>query len=158
METSKTAREPMKTGGTTEHDDKDTAKLSSYGTASTPAKQGNQGTSEGGVSKVRDGLSDVVGESGLRAGIERGEQVVDQVKQTVADAYDKTSKGLNEGYKRAVDYGRAHPDRMSLLIFGAGLGAGLLLAGRFGTRNNRTRRIVTPVMGALSEIAAELFR
>jgi hypothetical protein len=158
METSKTAREPMKTGGTTEHDDKDTAKISSYGTASTPAKQGNQGTSDRGASKAPDELSDVVSESGLRAGIERGEQVVEQVKQTVADAYDKTSKGLNEGYKRAVDYGRAHPDRMSLLIFGAGVGAGLLLAGRFGTRNNRTRRIVTPVMGALSEIAAELFR
>ena len=157
METTKTARDPMKTGGTTEQDGKDAAKLSGYGAASTPAKQGSQGTSEGGASKVSDRLSDVVNESGLRAGIERGEQVVDQVKQTVADAYDKTSKGLNEGYKRAVDYGRAHPDRMSLLIFGAGLGAGLLLAGRFGTRN-RTRRIVTPVMDALSEIAAELFR
>ena len=67
------------------------------------------------------------------------------------------AKSLNEGYARAIDYGRANPGKTSLIIFGAGLGVGLLLANSAGSRS-RKGRIVTPVMNALTDIATQLFR
>ncbi len=85
--------------------------------------------------------------------------VVDQAKQVATDAYNRASKGLNEGYTQAVDYGRENPGTTMLIAFGAGIGVGILLAGGFGSsRDTRTSRIVPPVMNALSEIVTEVFR
>jgi hypothetical protein len=56
-----------------------------------------------------------------------------------------------------MDYSREHPGRSTLVAFGVGVGLGLLIAGSF-TARSRARRIVPPVMNALSEIASELFR
>lgn len=131
METTKSAQESGKTSG--------------YGTATTPKK------TEGSASQSEIG-------SGLSAQIERGEKIVNEVKETVTDAYDRTSKSLNEGYTRAVDYGRENPGKMFLITFGAGLGIGLLLANSGGGSRTRRGRIVTPVMNALTDIASELFR
>lgn len=128
METTKNASESGKTG---------------YGTATTPKKSESKDQSE-------------TASSGLSAQIERGEKVVNEVKEKVTDAYDRTSKSLNEGYTRAVDYGRENPGKTSLIIFGAGLGIGLLLAN--GSGRSRKGRIVTPVMNALTDIASQLFR
>jgi ElaB/YqjD/DUF883 family membrane-anchored ribosome-binding protein len=96
------------------------------------------------------------GESNLANG---ATEVVDQAKQAFTDVYNRASKGLNESYTQAVDYGRENPGKTTLIAFGAGIGIGLLLAGSLNTsRNSRTGRIVPPVMNALTEIAREVFR
>src|ERR1051325_8293341 len=55
-------------------------------------------------------------------------QVIDQAKQAVTDAYNRTSQTLNETYSQAMDYGRQHPGQLTLIAFGAGIGIGLLLS------------------------------
>jgi ElaB/YqjD/DUF883 family membrane-anchored ribosome-binding protein len=128
----------------------ESGKTSTYGTATTPKRTDEPST---------------------RAALNAGEKIVDEVKdkvtdaydrtrETVTDAYDRTAKSLNEGYGRAVDYGRANPGKTSLIIFGAGLGVGLLLANGLSNGGGRSRRgrIITPVMNALTDISRELFR
>lgn len=88
---------------------------------------------------------------------ERGAEFADKAKQTVTEAYDKTSRTLNEGYGQAVDYGRENPGKTVLIAFGVGLGMGVLLSNSMSPRS-RAGRIVPPVMNALSDIAAQLFR
>jgi ElaB/YqjD/DUF883 family membrane-anchored ribosome-binding protein len=96
------------------------------------------------------------GESNFASG---ATEVVDQAKQAVTDVYNRASKGLNESYTQAIDYGRENPGKTTLIAFGAGIGIGLLLAGSMSSsRNSRTGRIVPPVMNALTEIAREVFR
>ena len=88
---------------------------------------------------------------------ERGAEVVDKAKQTVTDAYKRTSQTLNEGYEQAVDYGRENPGQTALVMFGVGIGVGIWLANSMSSRS-RASRIVPPVMNALSDIAMQLFR
>ena len=88
---------------------------------------------------------------------ERGAEFADKAKQTVTEAYDKTSQTLNEGYGQAVGYGRENPGKTVLIAFGVGLGIGVLLTNTMSPRS-RAGRIVPPVMNALSDIAAQLFR
>ena len=88
---------------------------------------------------------------------ERGAEFADKAKQTVTEAYDKTSRTLNEGYGQAIDYGRDNPGKTVLIAFGVGLGVGVLLSNSLSPRS-RAGRIVPPVMNALSDIAAQLFR
>jgi hypothetical protein len=80
-----------------------------------------------------------------------------QAKDTFNQAYQRASHGMSEGWDHAMDYSRSHPAQATLIAFGAGIGIGLLLAGNLHSRN-RTRRLVPPVMNALSEIAREIFR
>lgn len=80
-----------------------------------------------------------------------------RARQSVSDTYHRASHGLNETWEQAMDYSRENPGRSTLIAFGVGVGVGLLMANGFATRS-RTRRIVPPVMNALSEIATELFR
>jgi hypothetical protein len=66
---------------------------------------------------------------------------------------------MNDTYEQALDYTRENPGKAALVMFGVGIGVGLLLANSTNlTGRSRTRRIVPPVMNALSDIAAELFR
>lgn len=86
-------------------------------------------------------------------------EIVGQAKDVASDVYNRASKSLNQGVNQAVDYSREHPGQATLIAFGAGLGVGLLLANTLmSPSRSRTSRIVPPVMNAISEIAAEIFR
>jgi ElaB/YqjD/DUF883 family membrane-anchored ribosome-binding protein len=88
----------------------------------------------------------------------RSSEVMDQTKQAVTQAYDKTAETLTQTYSQAMDYGREHPGKLTLIAFGAGIGIGLLLAGGFSGGRSRTSRIAEPAVDALSRIALEFFR
>lgn len=88
---------------------------------------------------------------------ERGTEMADKAKQTISNAYEKTSRNLNEGYRQAMDYGREHPAQTALICFGIGVGVGLWLSNSISPRS-RTSRIIPPVMNALSDITAAIFR
>jgi len=89
---------------------------------------------------------------------ERGAEVIDQAKRKAGEVYDQANKSLNEQYGKAMDYGRENPGKMTLIAFGVGVGVGLVLAGSYAPAHSRRRRMVDPVMNALTSIAHELFR
>jgi ElaB/YqjD/DUF883 family membrane-anchored ribosome-binding protein len=92
---------------------------------------------------------------------EKAKEVIEGTKQKLTQAYDRTTTNINQKYGKAVDYGKEHPGRTSLLVFGAGIGTGLLLSRQLLHRHpapSRTSRIVPPVLNALSQITAQLFR
>ncbi len=100
----------------------------------------------------------------VERGAQRGSEIADQAREQFGEAYDRASevydrasRGVTESWDQAVDYGRKNPGTATLIAFGAGVGFGLLIANGMNTRS-RSQRIVPPVMNALSEIAAELFR
>jgi ElaB/YqjD/DUF883 family membrane-anchored ribosome-binding protein len=100
-----------------------------------------------------------MGQSAQRAK-ERVSDVADQARETINQAYTRASRGMNETWDQAMDYSKDHPATATLIAFGAGVGVGLFLAGSLGgfQSRSRTRRIVPPVMNAISEIAREFFR
>jgi ElaB/YqjD/DUF883 family membrane-anchored ribosome-binding protein len=85
-----------------------------------------------------------------------------QARDTINQAYSRASRSMNDTWGHAMDYSKDHPATATLVAFGAGLGIGLLLAGSLGgyqsSYGRRTRRIVPPVMDALSLITREYFR
>jgi len=86
-------------------------------------------------------------------------EYVDQAKQAISDAYDKTNRTVQKTYKQAVDYSKDNPMKTMLVVFGAGIGAGLLLAGSTRTSpRDRTSRIVPSVANALADVVTEIFR
>jgi hypothetical protein len=86
-------------------------------------------------------------------------EIVDQAKQAVTDAYGTASKSVQQGYKQAVDYGRDNPMKTMLMVFGAGVGAGLLIANSTkGTPRDRTSRIVPTVANAVADVVTQIFR
>jgi len=89
---------------------------------------------------------------------DRGAERIDQAKKKVSQAYDQASRSLNEQYEKAIGYGRENPGKTTLIAFGVGVGVGLLVASNFSPPNSRRRRMVEPVIDALSTIASELFR
>lgn len=106
--------------------------------------------------------------------VETAGKIAEKAKSAATQAYDEASKGLNrtyeqakeysreatEGlnrtYEQAKEYGRQKPVNAALIVFGAGVGVGLLCASALRTRGGN-RRFVRPVLNALSEIAAEIF-
>lgn len=85
--------------------------------------------------------------------------IVDQAKNTVSEAYQQASRSVNETLGQAKEYSRENPGTATLVAFGVGVGVGVLLAsGMLNSGRSRSQRLVPPVMSALSEIAAELFR
>src|SRR5262245_8409057 len=89
---------------------------------------------------------------------ERGAEVIDQAKRKAGQVYEQANKSLNEQYGKAMEYGREHPGKMTLIAFGVGVGVGLVLAGTYAAPHGRRRRMVDPVMNALTSIAHEMFR
>jgi ElaB/YqjD/DUF883 family membrane-anchored ribosome-binding protein len=89
---------------------------------------------------------------------ERGAEALNQAKRKAGQVYDQANKSLNEQYGKAMEYGRENPGKMTLIAFGVGVGVGLAVAGSYPTTQSRRRRMVGPVMDALSSIANELFR
>ena len=132
-------------------------------TAGQTAPTSNTGTSNTGFANTPStGQTSPTAASAQRARDEfsnRSSEVIDQTKQAVTQAYDKTAETLSQTYSQAMDYGRENPGKLTLIAFGAGIGIGLLLAGSFsGGRSNRTSRIAEPAIDALSRIAIEFFR
>lgn len=94
------------------------------------------------------------GVSGESSTMGRG---VGEMRRGAGESYGRAGQGLNETWGQVMDYSREHPGKSTLIAFGVGVGVGLLMGGGF-TARSRARRIVPPVMNALSEIASELFR
>jgi ElaB protein len=88
---------------------------------------------------------------------DRAGEVMDQTRQAVTNAYEKTSETLSNTYDQAVTYGRENPGTFALIAFGAGIGIGVLLASGLGGRS-RMSRIAEPIVGALSQVAIEFLR
>jgi ElaB/YqjD/DUF883 family membrane-anchored ribosome-binding protein len=106
---------------------------------------------------TKEGTHEQARETSRGAGAEiadQTKQAVDQTKEVLSEAYDKTSQTLNATYGQAMEYGREHPGQLTLIAFGAGIGIGLLLATTFSSRS----RIMPPVVDALTGIATEIFR
>jgi ElaB/YqjD/DUF883 family membrane-anchored ribosome-binding protein len=106
---------------------------------------------------TKEGTYEQAKETSRGAGAEiadQTKQAVDQTKEVLSEAYDKTSQTLNATYGQAMEYGREHPGQLTLIAFGAGIGIGLLLATTFSSRS----RIMPPVVDALTGIATEIFR
>jgi ElaB/YqjD/DUF883 family membrane-anchored ribosome-binding protein len=91
---------------------------------------------------------------------ERVSEMADQARDTINQAYTRASRGMNETWGQAMDYSKDHPATATLIAFGAGIGVGLFIAGSLGgfQSRSRTRRMVPPVMNAISEITREFFR
>jgi hypothetical protein len=63
--------------------------------------------------------------------------MISRAKETVEDAYGRSSEKLTEAYRRGVEYSQSNPGKTACMVFGAGVGLGLLLAGL--RRNGRDR-------------------
>ncbi|GEM_PF-1472104 len=134
------------------------------GTANSPANQKEHNPSVGGEQKDKQfGNTEQNKQSysstiaNAASNVLPSNETINQAKQTVTDAYNRASHGVSDTYNQAIDYGRHNPGTMTLIAFGAGIGVGLLLSNSFSS-NNRTDRIMPPVMNALSAIATEIFR
>lgn len=89
-----------------------------------------------------------------------GRQTVGHARDTINQAYNRASQGMNDTWEHAMDYSKEHPAAATLLAFGAGIGLGLVIGGGLGgfqSRRWRTRRIVPPVLDALSLLSREFF-
>lgn len=83
----------------------------------------------------------------------------DETPSTVRDAYEKTSKAVQAGYNRTIEYGNEHPQRFGLLTFAAGVGAGVMIATMgLVSRHTRTERIASPLIDGIAEVARALIR
>jgi len=121
--------------------------------ASAPAAHGASDSGRTVTDKVRDEAY------AARERVEdQGAERIDQAKKKVSQVYDQASRSLNEQYEKAMGYGRENPGKTTLIAFGVGVGVGLLVASSFSPPHSRRRRMVEPVIGALSTIASELFR
>ena len=118
---------------------------------------GGQGTGTATARQHTPGHTEPVGQEQWNEVKERGAEIADKAKQTFNDAYERTSRTLNDSYGRAIDFGSEHPGQAMLIAFGVGVGVGLWLSSNVSSRS-RSSRIVPPVLNALSEIAAEMFR
>jgi len=139
MESNKNITEQSKTSGGTPN------KPSTTGQSST----GTSGHASSAPQRAREIASDVT--SGVQT-------AYDQTVKAVGDAYGKTSEVLTNTYDQTMTYGRENPGKLTMIAFGAGIGIGILLASGLGGGRNRNSRFAEPIVGALSQVALELFR
>jgi len=88
--------------------------------------------------------------------LERGAEAFGQTEKAVTDAYDKTTRVVNETCEKAKNYSGNNPGKTIFFAIGIGVGLGLLLSTR--SHHSRSGRYARPVVNALSEIALEFFR
>lgn len=89
---------------------------------------------------------------------DKGAEIIDQAKQKVGEVYDQANKTLSKQYGKAIDYSRENPGKTTLIAFGVGIGAGLLLLSNFSASRSRRSRVMGPVINAVSTLARKLFR
>ena len=53
---------------------------------------------------------------------DRANEVIDQTRNAVSNAYEQTSQTLGNTYDQAMSYGRDNPGTAMLIAFGAGVG------------------------------------
>jgi len=140
MESNKNVTEQGKTTGATANKPSPTVEHSSTGTS---------GHASSAPQRAREIASDV--SSGVQT-------AYDQTVKAVGDAYEKTSEVLNNTYDQTMTYGRENPGKLTMIAFGAGIGIGILLASGLGGGRSRNSRFAEPIVGALSQVALELFR
>jgi hypothetical protein len=87
----------------------------------------------------------------------RGAGMMDQAKLKAGQIYNQVNRNLNEQYERVLGYGRRSPGKATLIVFGAGVGLRLLVAGSIDAQRSRGR-LIEPVMNALSALTCNLIR
>ena len=140
MESNKNITEQGKTTGGTAGKPSPTTQHSSTATA---------GQASSAPQRARESASDVT--SGVQT-------AYDQTVKAVGEAYEKTSEVLTNTYDQTMTYGRENPGKLTMIAFGAGIGIGILLASGLGGGRSRNSRFAEPIVGALSQVALELFR
>lgn len=102
---------------------------------------------------------ETIGRTGseFERGAQHGAERLEHAKESINEAYERTSRTLNDTYDQAISYSRDNPGKTALIAFGVGVGVGLLLANTTPTRS-RTRRVLPPVLHALSDIVDEFIR
>ena len=84
---------------------------------------------------------------------EEAAEAVKNGKRRLFDAYDRTSTTANRWARDAADYGRNNPFLTSLVVFGAGVGVGCLIAAE--RRPRYGRRLVPALAGAVAQAVRE---
>jgi hypothetical protein len=115
-----------------------------------PNKPASSGTSASSAPQRAREIANDVG-SGVQT-------AYDQTVKAVSEAYDKTSEVIGNTYDQTMTYGRDNPGKLTMIAFGAGIGIGILLASGLGGGRSRNSRFAEPIVGALSQVALELFR
>ena len=140
MESNKNVTEQSKTTGTSPN---------KPSTATGQSTTGTSGHASSAPQRAREIASDVG--SGVQT-------AYDQTIKAVGEAYEKTSEVLTNTYDQTMTYGRENPGKLTMIAFGAGIGIGILLASGLGGGRSRNSRFAEPIVGALSQVALELFR
>lgn len=140
MESNRNVTEQSKTMGSSPNKPSTTTGQSSAGTS---------GHASSAPQRAREIASDV--SSGVQT-------AYDQTIKAVGEAYEKTSEVLTSTYDQTMTYGRENPGKLTMIAFGAGIGIGILLASGLGGGRGRNSRFAEPIVGALSQVALELFR
>jgi len=123
-------------------------------TTKSTTEQGQLGSA---TRQVRENRSETNRESEWKAAKERGAELVGEARETVNQAYQRASESMSKSLDQAIGYGKENPGKATLIAFGAGIGVGFIIASNFSGRS-RSRRMVPPVMNAISQIAKEFFR
>jgi hypothetical protein len=90
---------------------------------------------------------------------EQAAEAYDGTKAAIRKACQRTSKAVQSGYKRTVDYGTQHPERFGLAAFAAGIGAGTLFAATaLASRSSKTEKLATPLINAAADVARAMLR
>jgi ElaB/YqjD/DUF883 family membrane-anchored ribosome-binding protein len=124
-----------------------------------------------GNERTTTGTSDPAGYNPTGSAPQRAKQAAEKASdilgkgtEAVNQAYTQATETLNDTVqqavtygKQAVSYGRENPGTAALIAFGAGIGLGILIGSSLNSRS-KTTRIINPIMGALTDIAAEIFR
>ncbi len=86
-----------------------------------------------------------------------------QAKEKVAEAYDRTADNAARVYREARGYARDHPHVAAAVSFAAGMGVGVMIAGRNGRSHTRgnglsyTRGLVPVFAIALAQAVLTVF-
>jgi len=96
-------------------------------------------------------------EQDIRNTMSRGSAAFNRTKQTMQQAYDKSSRAIGGTYNQALAFGRQNPGKATLIAFGIGVGVGMLLLSS-SKRQSRVRRYGAPIVNALSNMAVEFIR